>query len=460
MPTKGGQGKRGGGSSHVALWEELRHLKLESGGKPVSIYKRLDVEKDKPLEDRSYYLYAPIKGGKGKRKSLRVSVRNEALERAEEEVVEMKVQLKQGVGLTLVSVEDLVKRFLARKRSLVRGAWESKEEAGRRSITKERWGLIEGKLRNYVIPFLGARTDVRSIAFRKWAEWEEWRRENPALGDKPKAITIQNEMGIIRECWKWGMENGLIPFSPKLPFHDENLITDDRVRRDTWEASEWSSFARKAREWLKTQEHNNPDEYWDGFVAYQMLFFLANSGMRPGELVKVKRKDIRFYKREGVPSHKALCALVQVHPSTKTGAREVNAMGGVFARRVWEQSSHKSKEDFLFCHLDGSQFSTKDFWKQFKKVTSFTRENERWGKHFVPYSLRHLYATTRLQNGTSREALCKNMGCGETYLRKHYSHYLARLATADLMVMRNDIGLGGEMLKEGDDFALLDEVTN
>ena len=99
----------------------------------------------------------------------------------------------------------------------------------------------------------------------------------------------------------------------------------------------------KAREWLKTQEHNNPDEYWDGFVAYQMLFFLANSGMRPGELVKVKRKDIRFYKREGVPSHKALCALVQVHPSTKTGEREVNAMGGVFARRVWEQSSHKRR---------------------------------------------------------------------------------------------------------------------
>ena len=43
-----------------------------------------------------------------------------------------------------------------------------------------------------------------------------------------------------------------------------------------------------------------------------------------------------------------------------------------------------------------------------------------------------------------KEALCKNMGCGETYLRKHYSHYLARLATADLMKMRKDIGLGGK----------------
>ena len=31
---------------------------------------------------------------------------------------------------------------------------------------------------------------------------------------------------------------------------------------------------------------------------------------------------------------KTIIALVKVHPSTKTGAREVNAMGGEFAKRV------------------------------------------------------------------------------------------------------------------------------
>jgi integrase len=368
------------------------------------------------------------------------------------------VQLKQGVTINKVLVEDVVAKFLRHKKSRVRDTWEGKEDAGKKSITKERWELIEGKLRNYLVPFLGAKTDIRNIPSNRWLEWEVWRREQVRHG-KPAAVTIQNEMGMIREFWKWAMENSYIPFAPKLPFHDENLITDDKARRDTWEATEWSSFARKVREWLKAMETKAPDEYWDAFVAYQMLFFLANSGMRSGELVKVKRKDIRFYKREGVPPHKALCALVQVHKSTKTGAREVNAMGGVFARRVWEKSNHQKKEDFLFCHLDGRQFSTKDFWKEFNKMIAFTKEEERWGKHFVPYSLRHFYATTRLQNGTSKEALCKNMGCGETYLRKHYSHYLARLATADLMVMRSDIGLGGEMLKEGDDFAVIDEVT-
>ena len=33
-------------------------------------------------------------------------------------------------------------------------------------------------------------------------------------------------------------------FQSKRPFQNENLITDDKVKRETWEAHEWSSFAR------------------------------------------------------------------------------------------------------------------------------------------------------------------------------------------------------------------------
>ena len=48
------------------------------------------------------------------------------------------------------------------------------------------------------------------------------------------------------------------------------------------------------------------------------------------------------------------------------------------------------------------------------------------------------------------------MGVGETYLKKHYSHFLPRLATEDLTRMRSNIGLGGRFLREGDDFAVMD----
>ena len=456
----GFMGSRGENKNTYALWEELKYLRVAPEVEPVSIHKRLDTEKEKPLEERNYQIRIPVPNTKGIRKSLRVADREAAITKAEEMVVEVKVQLKQGGSVLPLQVEVVVERFLASKAARVRGEWESKADAGLKSITKERYGLIAGKLRNYLVPFLGARTDARSIAASKWNEWEVWRVKNNTRREmgKPKAITIQNEMGVIRECWKWAMDNSLIPFSPKLPFHQENLITDDKVRRETWEANEWSSFSRLVREWLKAQEQKTEDEYWDAYVAYQMLFFLANSGMRVGEVSKVKRKDIRFYERQDAPAHKTLCALVQVHPSTKTGSREVNAMGGTFAKRVYEKSMFKTKEDFLFCHLDGKPFTTKQFRGWFKKMIAFTNEDERWSKHFVPYSLRHLYATIRLQNGTTRSALCENMGVTEPYLRKHYSHYLTRLATADLMKMNNDIGLGGKIIPEGNDFAI-PEVT-
>ena len=103
--------------------------------------------------------------------------------------------------------------------------------------------------------------------------------------------------------------------------------------------------------------------------------------------------------------------------------------------------------------LDASTFA---LYKQFEGMVAFTGEDERWGKHFVPYSLRHFYASIRLQHGTTRSALCENMGVTEPYLRKHYSHYLTRLATADLMKMDKEMGLGGKLIPEGEDFVVPD----
>ena len=48
------------------------------------------------------------------------------------------------------------------------------------------------------------------------------------------------------------------------------------------------------------------------------------------------------------------------------------------------------------------------------------------------------------------------MGVTEPYLRKHYSHYLTRLATADLMRMDKEMGLGGKLIPEGEDFVVPD----
>ena len=454
----GSRFNRGNNEKSYGMYEELTHLKVSPESESPYIYKRLDKQLHLPIEERTYQLRIPVSGSKGVRKSLGTSDRKLSIERSEEMVMELRVLIKQGGSPISVSVEEFVKRFLKTKKVRVRGKWEGKEDRGKRSITGQRYELIEGKLRNYFIRFLGDKTDIRTIPLSKWNTWEVWRIENNTRKEmgKPKSITIQNEMGMIREIWRWGMENSYIPNTPKLPFHDENLIGDDKVRRDTWEPSEWSSFSRKVREWLKEQQSGTEEHIWDSYVSYQMMFFLSNTGMRVGELVKVRRKDVQFYQREGNVKHKNLCCLIQVHKSTKTGSREVNGMGGIFLKRVFDKSKFKNSNDFVFCRLDGSQFTTKKFRDEFVKMITYTNENERWGKSFVPYSLRHLYCSIRLQNGTSIYSLSRNMGVTEPYIRKHYSHYLTRLGTEDLMRVNKEIGLGGRLIPKGEDFMVPD----
>ena len=183
MSSHATQGARGKGENSYAFWEEIKHLKIDEE-QPAFIYKRLDLQRYLPIEGRNYYTYIPIPNvRKGIRKSLRTPEREIAILKAEQEVLNIKVKLAQGASVLAVPVLTLVEKFLASKRTLIRGKWESKAEAGKRSITKERYVLIEGKLYNYLVAFLGSQTDVRNVPHLKWNEWEMWRKLNLSRGD-------------------------------------------------------------------------------------------------------------------------------------------------------------------------------------------------------------------------------------------------------------------------------------
>ena len=54
-------------------------------------------------------------------------------------------------------------------------------------------------------------------------------------------------------------------------------------------------------------------------------------------------------------------------------------------------------------------------------------------------------------------SLCKNMGTGEQYLKKHYSKYMTRNNTGELIKVRPNLGIMGKVI-EGYDFVLEDEL--
>ena len=193
-----------------------------------------------------------------------------------------------------------------------------------------------------------------------------------------------------------------------------------------------------------------------------MIFVLVNSGLRIGELCKLRRKDITFFTVEEEHTRTRwqigeLGCLIEVHKSTKTGERTVNALCGKWVKNVMDKSKYKKKSDFLFCYSDGTRFTTERFRRIFERMCDYAylREDcdkDDW-KELVPYSLRSLYATTRLQNGSPTYALCKNMGMSEKYLNKHYSKFLTSLATKDLIKMQKNLGITEKIFK-GDEFSI------
>ena len=141
----GTKNNRGNNKRTYALYEELGHLRVSPQAEVPYIYKRLDRQKDLPVEERAYQVRVLVPIEKGVRKSLRTSDRTTAIERAEDLVLELKSVLRAGGTASEVTAEDLVSRFLKTKSARIREEDEGKADAGRRSITKERYVLIEGK---------------------------------------------------------------------------------------------------------------------------------------------------------------------------------------------------------------------------------------------------------------------------------------------------------------------------
>jgi integrase len=438
------------GKNKFALWEELSQLRVSPDVSPVAIYKRLDSELDKDIEDRAYQVVIPCPDTKnGKRKSLRTPDRTRAIEKAEEECINLRVQLKMGVKIETTPVSKLVRDFLKMKESRVRGEWEGKKDGGLRSITKQRYKLIEGKLLNYFVPFIGANTNAKTISYKKFdATWEGWRRDNPTgRGNKkvpPKQSTLKDEMGMIREIWTWGQKNGYIEPTLMKPFEDVNLIPDKTNTRPTWEPEQWKKFSRRLRDWRKQRQFSGDEkQWWDTHTSYNLIFFLANSGLRIGEVFKLRWGDVEFYdRRKDQSQHKIfdneqMGAYIQIHKSSKTGEREVNTNGGIYLHRIKIKSKFNKDDDFVITDLSGKQQNRKWFKNMFDDMKRFTNNDELTGKpDIVPYSIRHYYATQRIYAGVDIEFLAKNMGNKPDELRASYDKAITRVMGDELFKKR------------------------
>lgn len=242
--------------------------------------------------------------------------------------------------------------------------------------------------------------------------------------------TIKRIYGDLRHFLQWCQDQGHLSALPKFP--KANGVVS---RRPHFDPKDWKRLTRHLQEFVKIE---NRAVRRDRMMLRDYVLILANTGIRVGEARTLKWRDVsEIGSKDGTPANVVLMVI------GKTGKREVVARSGevkTYLKRIRDlrvdelttpenPKPHLDPDSLIFCHKDGSEIGS--FKKSFAAlVKSANVERDNHGDSRTIYSLRHTYATFRLQNGVNQYMLARNMGTSVAMLEQHYGH-TSNIASAD-----------------------------
>lgn len=281
-------------------------------------------------------------------------------------------------------------------------------------------------------PFFGKKTfaDLNTALIDDLIEFLS---ENSTKGSlSPNSIKrIQSD---LKHFLNWCVEEDYLEAIPKLP-----RVKSRQSRRPHFDPLSWRRLVRHLREFIKV---TNGKIHRDRTLLVNYVLIMGNTGLRPGEARGLKWRDLREVR--GADGTTNLILTVK----GKTGNREVVASKGevktYFGRILKLRSEELAGPDgkpvepdadtYIFCHPDGSPVHS--FKKSFASLLrSAGLETDSFGQKRAIYSLRHTYATFRLQEGVNHYALAKNMGTSVAMLEQYYGH-TSNVASADELTKR------------------------
>ena len=286
-------------------------------------------------------------------------------------------------------------------------------------------------LRTYALPYF-KKNKLTELSMAEVTRFFDWRRANPRK-KTPSTATILAEMSHFKVFADWCYRRGYLKKRVEL---DRPSLKENR--RPHFNDTDWSILTRFLREWVKQGRALSGPTYRDRIMLTNYVLVLANTGIRVGEARSLKWLDIDSFIGDDEQEN----IVLQVRG--KTGAREVvartPAVKEYFQRihelRTKELGSKPPITQAIFCHPDGSPIhSFKKGFNALIKEAGVEVDGE--GQRRVIYSLRHTYATFRLQEGVNHYVLARNMGTSVKMLESFYGHTSNRAMATELTKNRN-----------------------
>lgn len=289
----------------------------------------------------------------------------------------------------------------------------------------------------YIRPYFGNKTieEINSSEIKNYKLWRKTYWINGAGSKKAtitykrngKLVTAKNtrrpkktrsgEFGYLRAIFKAAVNNDWIKVSD-IPLIEEERQKVDR--RPALTSEEYEALYKASHRYMKAAK-KHPATYRDRQMLHDYILIMVNSGLRPGR----EHQFLRWRDVEYLPADEngVINVRLSIDPKTKTGTRKVIAQPRVrtYFERIRKRSPHTKPDDPVFADFKSGK-PIASFQRSFNALLKFANmTHDRFGNHYTLYSLRHTYATLRLENGElDVYLLAKNMGTSVQMIEHHY----------------------------------------
>ena len=278
-------------------------------------------------------------------------------------------------------------------------------------------------IEKYLIPFFGS-THIDKIDIPKIQQFEAWRIGK--MKREPAASTVLNHNAALHRVFDTAIAEGWIRQQQVPPF---KVMGRKSERRPAFTNDEWNKITANLRHWVDKTNYQRAIEMRE--LLWDYVLILANTGIRTGkEALNLKWSQIRWHTDKNKQRYLAISV------DGKTGKRELVARHGCinYLKRIQSRFEDLKKyefDDLLKGKVDQYVFRLRSgkrtnnlrlTFHQF--LTEHDLLKDQHGEDRTLYSLRHTYATMRLNDGdVTTHQLGKQMGTSTKMMDLHYSHH-------------------------------------
>lgn len=253
--------------------------------------------------------------------------------------------------------------------------------------------------------------------------------------------------------FQFGVKNKLCPEAaiPVWEFTVEKIGS----KRERMTSKDYTKVTALMREFIA--ESNDERDKYHRYMAHHIFLLMGNSGMRTGEVLGLKNKDIELHRKnlECVVTVKATISKVHKERSiyvsaSHQGRKDSMSRINYLIRWVDEHQRHRAPDDYVFSTYDEGSAGDKRLYEtfgEFRKEKLIPAGLE-W---FDLYHCRHFWITVRLLAGEPIQLIAATAGTSVRMIEETYSHVITKMVSrkfGEKRVTFDDDG-GHEITVEG-----------